>query len=308
MNLLSASLPNRFISISGADAVKFLQGQASCDLSVLTEKHFSFGTLNTPKGRMYCLFKIIKTEHGLLLSMNESLLETTLQKLSKYAVFFKCELKEEVAYRAVGFTSIEANNYPALLNNIGLNSEALSAFTKSDGTFYLNISDQNRLGEIWLKDGESLPKPFDNTSIMSLEHWFALETRSGVPELYSSSQEAFILQYLNLHHLDAVSFKKGCYTGQEIIARMKFLGKQKKQTYLLHSDQQSTPAPLSPVYDNEGKKCGVLVRSHYSKETGTCALAILPIDSALHHNAVFIDEALHWPFSVSEIDYSEFKK
>jgi len=114
------------------------------------------------------------------------------------------------------------------------------------------------------------------------------------------------LQSLNLHHLGAVSIKKGCYTGQEIIARMKFLGKQKKQAYVIHSEQECVQLPLSAVYDKEGVKCGTIIRSHWSDQTGSLALCILPIEKALTYENVFLSKALDIPFSVSEINYSEF--
>ena len=307
MNVLSTPLSNRFISINGPEAIKFLQGQASCDLEALSDTNFTFGTLNTPKGRIYCLFKALKTKDGLLLSMNESLLESTLQRLNKYAVFSKCDLQEDTSYRAIGFTSIESNSYELLLDDKGIAKPALSAFSKSDEAFWLNISFQHRLGEVWLKNDASLPKPLDKDKAISLEHWQTLETITGIPELYASSQEEFILQYINLHHLNAVSFKKGCYAGQEIIARMKFLGKQKKQAYLLQCEQKVSAAPLSNLYTDDGKKCGTLIRAHYAQDTGTYALGILHIDSALAYKAVFLNEALTESFSVKEIDYSEFK-
>tara|TARA_R110001592_G_scaffold60539_1_gene184160 strand:+ start:14067 stop:14993 length:927 start_codon:yes stop_codon:yes gene_type:complete len=308
MNLFSAQLTNRFISITGPDAVKFLQGQASCDINELSANSFSYSTLNTPKGRMYCLFKVLKTDDGLLLSMNESLLDSTLQKLSKYAVFFKCELKEDCSFEAYGITSDEAESYDELIKSINLEKETESNCIKHSDAYWLNISSNNKLCEVWVNKESTKPSILNQSEEINTDHWQALETICGIPELYDTSQEEFILQFLNLHHLGAVSFKKGCYTGQEIIARMKFLGKQKKQPYLLHSDQHCTLAPLESIYDKEGKKCGTIIRSHWSVKTQSVALCILPIESALNISEVFLNDALDLAFSVTEIDYSQFKK
>lgn len=296
MSLLSVALPDRFISITGQDAIKFLQGQTSCDLNTLTTDQFSYGTLNTPKGRMYCLFKIIKTNTGVLLSMEESLLDTTLQTLNKYAVFFKCTLQEESAYQAFGFIGTS------------LDTPAFTCVNSHDAVICLTLSAKKQLIEVWKKEATALPEKLHGARSTDLAHWLALETTVGIPALYAESQDEFILQTLNLHHLNAVSFKKGCYTGQEIIARMKFLGKQKKQTFLLHCDAHISQAPLSTVYSKEGKKLGTLVRAHYSEESGTYALAVLPIESNLNDAQVFLNEGLETPFSVNKIDYSEFTK
>jgi folate-binding protein YgfZ len=307
MNLFSTQLSKRFISITGPDATKFLQGQTSCDLNELTVDNFSYSTLNTPKGRMYCLFKVLKTEHGFLLSMDESLLESTLQKLSKYAAFFKCELQEDASFEAFGITSDHEKNYHDFLASIQLGKKAMSSCVKEGHAYFLNISSQNKLAETWLKKDSSQPQCLDQSKSMTLDHWFALETAAGIPELYISSQEEFVLQSLNLHHLGGVSFKKGCYTGQEIIARMKFLGKQKKQAYLLHSEHQLIQPPLAPVYDKDGAKRGTIIRSHWSEHTGSIALCILPIEAALGYEKVFFSKDLEIPFSVKEINYSEFE-
>lgn len=306
MSLFSIQLSKRFISITGPDSSKFLQGQTSCDINELSTANFSYSTINTPKGRMYCLFKVLKTEHGFLLSMDESLLESTLQKLSKYAVFFKCELEEDSSLTAFGITASHENDYKDFVNSVQLNKKVFSVSNQEDLTFALNISPQNMLTEVWLKKDADQPQYLDQCKAMTTENWFALETKAGIPELYSSSQEEFILQSLNLHHLGAVSFKKGCYTGQEIIARMKFLGKQKKQAYLIHSEQECIEPPLAPVYNQEGAKCGTIIRSHWSEQTGSIALCILPIEKALDYENVFLSKTLNIPFSVSEINYSEF--
>jgi hypothetical protein len=307
MSLFIAPLDKRFISITGPDASKFLQGQTSCDLNELDENHFSYSTLNTPKGRMYCLFKVLKIENGFLLSMNESLLEPTLQKLSKYAAFFKCELKEDISFQAFGITTDSEDSFTRFLDSIKLNKKALSACVKENDTYCLTLSYQNKLAETWFKKDTEQPTFLNQSTTIKPDHWFALETALGIPELYSSSQEEFILQTLNLHHLRAVSFKKGCYTGQEIIARMKFLGKQKKQTYLLQSKLKSVQAPLTAIYDKDGSKRGTLVRSHWSLQTGSVALCILSIEDALSHKALYLNSEMDIPFTVSEIDYKEFE-
>lgn len=308
MNLFCATLTDRFISIIGPDAIKFLQGQCSCDLNELSEHSFSYGTLNTPKGRIYCFFKVLKIENGLLLSMHESVLESTLQKLSKYAVFFKCELKEDSSIEAFGITSNDAVSYDNFLNSINLDKQIQGHQIKLNDAYWLNISSQHNLCVVWVKKELSKTDIFNTSTEIPTEHWLALETRCGIPEIYDSSQDEFILQYLNLHQLGAVSFKKGCYTGQEIIARMKFLGKLKKQSFLLHSDENLTQIPLVAVYDKNGSKCGTVVRSHWSEQTGSVALCILPIEEALSYEALFLSESLDTPFSVIEIDYKEFKK
>lgn len=304
MNMQCAALSDRFISITGPDASKFLQGQASCDIDNLSDTRFSFGTLNTPKGRMYCLFKVIKIKDGLLLSMNASLLEKTLTTLNKYAVFFKCTLTEETSYRAAGI--FVEDNYDEFLSAVNTDDNAVFSLSQHQNAYWLNLSSKKHLCVIWYNEDEGKPNSLKEMGALSKEEWLSKETCCGIPELYDNSSEEFILQTLNLQKLGAVSFKKGCYTGQEIIARMKFLGKVKKQCYLLKSNSQDTASPMDTIYDAEGNKCGTVVRSHTSSMNGTCALCILTIERALQYNALYLDESLTQPYTVEEIDYSEY--
>lgn len=298
-----APLNNRFISISGPDAIKFLQGQCSCDLLALSENSFSFGTLNSPKGRMYALFKVIKTEKGLLLSLEQSLLESTLEKLRKYAVFFKCELSESTDYQSFGVIGQPA-------------SERVFNVAEAQGSYLLTLSKTQHLHEIWLSKKHtpqdvhrlfpSLLKEEMQPELAPVEQWYVLETLCGIPALYSETQDEFILQTLNLQQLGAVSFKKGCYTGQEIIARMKFLGKLKKKSYLLRSEQSCLAKANSAVLDDQGNKCGTLVRGHSSAANDSVALAILGIEEAEKLSQVYLEGHPDVAFTISEPDYSEF--
>ncbi len=297
-----AELTDRFISITGPDAIKFLQGQCSCDLMQLSEERFSYGTLNTPKGRMYAFFKIISVEQGLLLSVDASILDDTLARLKKYAVFFKCTLSENTHYKAYGLS----NTMP---------TSAAYSVSRDAEAFTLTVSQAKQLQILWL-DATKDPRDYLlanhssqlNTGIEQIDsqEWLACEAACGIPALYAQTQEAFILQTLNLQHLAAVSFKKGCYTGQEIVARMKFLGKLKKQTYLLSTDQACSATPDSSILDASGTKVGTVVRSHYSEKTGAIVLAIMNIEDALSYQQVFLAEHPACAFHVSEIDYSEF--
>ena len=153
--------------------------------------------------------------------------------------------------------------------------------------------------EIWTHD-LSLEQ---QTTNLSIDAWFAFESKLGIPELYSSTLDSFILQYLNLQELGAVSFKKGCYTGQEIIARMKFLGKLKKKMYLLTSSSKETAEPGSDVYDTNGKKSGVIVRSHWSEETGSATLAILSTSYSDSSESLYLTPEKTASFLVSQINY-----
>jgi len=292
-------LPHSFISITGDGAEKFLQGQVSCDLSKLNEHSISFGTINNPKGRMYSLFKIIRTETGFLLCLEPSTVEFILTNLNKYKVFFKCELKEEqdlFAYGILGQISQDE-----LTNFSTLPEYSMQLFRRNDNEYIHRLPCSSKMYELWTTN---LEIALENIETNSADNWFAAEANEGLPQLYQSTQEKFILQDLNLQTLQAVSFKKGCYTGQEIIARMKFLGKQKKKMYCLNSSKKEIASAGNNIYDDQGKKCGTIVRSHWSKEIGSVSLAIINIAFVEKQQKAYLNETTSTPFDISEIDYN----
>lgn len=302
---VTSPLNIRFLSITGADSLKFLQGQASCDVFALDQNSFSFGTLNTPKGRMYSLFKVIQTDEGLILGMHESLFETTLSKLQKYAVFSKCTLKE-VSLASIGLVFENQSGFDDFCIQNAISQGAFRKSSKQTQHYLLTNARELRI-EVWLPLDEIEALIQNQTALIPSETWYALETLSGIPELYPESLEEFILQNLNLHELNAVSFKKGCYTGQEIIARLKYLGTQKKQLLLLRSDTKFSAPPLAAIFDEDAKKQGEVVRSHWSEETGFVCLAIVPVDIQSSNENLFLDEKANQALSVHLLDYSAFK-
>jgi len=284
-------LPYSFVSITGIDAEKFLQGQFTCDVATISKEALQFGTVNSPKGRMYGLFKMARIENGFLIRLESSTVELFISNLSKYKVFFKCEIKKEEHLSAFAYTPLKSNEecFPKQDNQL----------IQYDSEFITRISNKQSLFEIWSSD-LALNQQITNTDP---ETWFAIEAQLGIPELYSVTQDHFILQYLNLQELGAVNFKKGCYTGQEIIARMKFLGKLKKKMYLLSSPTKDKAEAGSDIFDENSKKCGVVVRSHWSISTGSITLGILNISYSDSEAKVYLSPEKKAPFNISQINY-----
>lgn len=260
----SIELPYQIISVEGADAEKFLQGQLSIDVTDLSEGKVDMATANTPKGRIYGLFKILKEDQRFLLRVHNTMAEAVFARLNKYKVFFNCALKIEHSYKVFGVVK------PVITKH---ERPTRGTFVKTGSTLLIALDNTTELYEKWTDD--NLLE--DNAGNVAAEDWSVMECINGIPEIYPETCESFILQYLNLHELGAVSFKKGCYTGQEIIARMKFLGKLKKKTFLITCPEKSNVSPGSPLLDKNNAKCGEVVRMHYSSTIGSVGLAVLPI-------------------------------
>lgn len=286
MNANYIKLPYTLIKINGPDAGKFLQGQFSCDIEALDENCWSYGTASTPKGRMYWLFVIARISGDFWIRVHNDIADAGIEVLGKYKVFFKCEIAKQTDFSVYGLKE-SCHCEP---NSIELDEQGFKRAADNSG---------NRC-ELWSQKAieQSLPSE-------EVETWLKEDANQGIPELYPETIDTFILQQLNLQDLGAVSFKKGCYTGQEIIARMKFLGKLKKKMYhfTLNSDSHEKVLPGSNIVDGSGKKVGQLVRTH--THSGTMS-GLLVCDMAFIEQSLpaYLDGFSGLPLTITELHYN----
>jgi len=265
------------LAVRGSDAGKFLQGQLTCNINYLSPEYASFGARCMVKGRMQSSFRILPEGNGYLLAMASELLEPQLADLKKYAVFSKATLTDESA----AWVRFGLHDGQAALVALGLElapeagstarQEGLIAVTVSTGRTELWVP-ADQAGEVRKTLADTLPEA-------GLNPWLLGQIRAGIGQVLGPTREQFIPQMINLQAVDGVSFKKGCYTGQEIVARMQYLGKLKRRMYRLAIDQQTLPAPgeqlFSPVH---GSSVGDVVMAA-STGSGCELLAVIAADA-----------------------------
>lgn len=206
------------IDCIGKDSKPFLQGQLTCDLTILTPGNSSLAAHCNVQGRIVSLFHIIQlsTEHYRLI-LPKSMLTIGLEALKKYAVFSKVTLHEAPLYL------------------MGSDEEGL--------TFHTEV-----------------PIAEDISS-----QWHQKDILAGIPAVYPETSGLFIPQRLNLVELGGISFKKGCYLGQEILSRLYFKGTVKYHMVTARLETYALLTPGELVLDGAGKTCGHLVdqQDHY---------------------------------------------
>lgn len=234
------------LAVRGADAAKFLQGQLTCNLNYLSDTQASLGARCTQKGRMQSSFRILLQGDGVLLAMATELLEPQLADLKKYAVFSKSKLTDESA-AWVRFGLVNADT---ALASLGLELSAeTDSVVRNDALIAIRVSPGR--AELWVpaEQGDAvrnqLAATLDQTD---LNEWLLGQIRAGIGQVMPQTRELFIPQMLNLQAVGGVSFKKGCYTGQEIVARMQYLGKLKRRLYRLSLDAPEMPEPGTPLF------------------------------------------------------------
>ncbi|CRM02454.1 MULTISPECIES: folate-binding protein YgfZ [Pseudomonas] len=234
------------LAVRGADAAKFLQGQLTCNLNYLSDTQASLGARCTQKGRMQSSFRILLQGDGVLLAMASELLEPQLADLKKYAVFSKSKLTDESA-AWVRFGLAHADQALSALG-LALPVETDSV-VRTETLIAIRVSPGR--AELWapVEHAESLLSQLAATLPQAeLNEWLLGQIRAGIGQVMPQTRELFIPQMLNLQAVGGVSFKKGCYTGQEIVARMQYLGKLKRRLYRLSLVAAQLPEPGTALF------------------------------------------------------------
>ena len=210
----------------GVDARAFLQGQLSSDLRSLTPDVSLFTSYNTPQGRVIALPRLIQRDEHVLAILPRELLGGVVERLRRYVLRSKVVLRDASDEFFVGGAldfeaSSENDDIPcALLPGAYAHDTTLGSLRLAGSTARHLL-----IGPIkeWERVRQRLPGKLSN------EAWLAAAIAAGEPQIYLPTSELFVAQMLNLDLLDALSFTKGCYTGQEIIARTQHLGRIKRR-------------------------------------------------------------------------------
>lgn len=177
------------IAVRGADAVRFLQGQLSQDLSKLVPGVPAFAGLHTPQGRVVAVLRLIAQADGVLAILPRELVAPTIDRLKKYVLRAKVTIED-------------ASGRLSVVGHAGAAGRTLRCV--------------DRATAVGAPAGDR-------------EAWRAADIADGLPQVYAATSEAFVAQMLNLDCVGAIAFDKGCYTGQEIIARAHYRGRVKRR-------------------------------------------------------------------------------
>lgn len=234
------------LAVRGADAGKFLQGQLTCNINYLSDTRASLGARCTQKGRMQSSFRILLEGDGVVMAMASELLEPQLADLKKYAVFSKSKLTDESA----AWVRFGLAHGDAALTSLGLALPAeTDSVVRNEGLIAIRVSPER--AELWVPAAQAPNIQSQLSATLAegeLNQWLLGQIRAGIGQVMPSTRELFIPQMLNLQAVGGVSFKKGCYTGQEIVARMQYLGKLKRRLYRLRLDAAELPAPGTQLF------------------------------------------------------------
>lgn len=290
--------------VIGPEAEKFLQGQLSCDIAIVSGGRSLLGAHCNIKGSMISLCRVMPVADGFWLRTERALLDKAQTNLKKYMIFSKAESQDR-SEEILGL-GIQGATAVATLSEAGLTvPTGEGELTAIEGGIVVRVPGDRF--EIWLTADELpalLDKLLANASLSGTDHWQASEIAQAIPALTPETLETFIPQMTNLQALDGVSFTKGCYTGQEIVTRLQHRGRLQRPMYRLSFSAETAPEAGSLIDTEKRKAAGKVVLSAMTSASGGELLAVILKDSFDDSEQTFTIEGIDAPLDRLEIPYT----
>jgi len=227
--------------VSGPDAAAFLQGQLSCDLDSPEAFTGQLASFNTPQGRVVAMPRMLRVGEAVHLVLPAELAGPVAAQLGRFILRARVTVEIAPAIEVLGLMPQAQCTLPAVpgLQVLGLPADGLAMALSATG-------DDPLVGSLPWRESRA-------------DDWLAAETAAGLPEVFSATSGQFVPQMLNLDLLGGISFTKGCFVGQEIVARAHHLGRIKRRTRLF-AGPGGCAAPGQTVYRGD-RAAGAVVRS-----------------------------------------------
>ena len=234
------------IAVGGPEAAQFLQGQLSNDVRELSDNHTQLSSHCSPKGRMLANFRLLRSGESLFLLLPRRQVDAVRKRLGLFVLRAKVSIDDLsdalVCFGIIGHCADEilAGRFGALPhgdNDMARAGDAALIRVAGPQPRYLFIGPAAEAKALWQAAAEQ------GAVEAHPDLWALHDIRAGIPTVLPETADAFVPQMANMHLIDGVSFHKGCYAGQEVVARMQYLGKLKRRMYIAEADTDVPPKP-----------------------------------------------------------------
>ena len=265
------------LKISGDDAGKFLQGQFSNDINLLEKDISQYSSYSTNQGKVIAILRILKDKNSYLILINKEISDYFIQKLSMYILMSKVTIEMTNEYHIIGIcgqmskellssynaknsSGIKEDDNYQILNN---NSEYFSSSTL---IYKDEAKETNEIKKLLTKDELEF-------NVNKLSDYY-----NRILRVTMETKEQYIPQVLNLEKLNGINYKKGCYTGQEIVARTHYLGKIKKQIFLINHNSKLINIS-NKIHDENNEILGEVISGNQTIQEEIICLAVIRLDA-----------------------------
>ena len=272
------------ISLQGEEQTKYLQGQVTCDVNNATDTSLIHGAHCNAQGKVFSVFRLINRSNAHLLLQPKTSIKASLAELKKFGVFAKVEIKQTDTlsfYAIVGEQAAEIlhqhfEQIPDSLSPVLQVDSTTLVYIAGKHPRYLLINEEAQLNTLIEKivANQTLP-------VLSDAIWQLLEVNEGFVQLKEEASVEYVPQMLNLQAIHGISFTKGCYLGQETVARMQYLGRNKRALFLLtgQCDQKITVSDVIEKQLGENWRKAGEILSLYQADNGALFIqAVLSSD------------------------------
>lgn len=269
------------LRVAGEEAQSFLQNLLSNDIREVNSTRAQLSSLNSAKGRMLASFLIWRDGEDYLLQLPHSLIEMMRKKLGMYVLRAKVKVTDASdEFVALGIAGINAEGIlHEAFNDLPLEifaclRTAQGCVIKLSDTRFQVIATPDQVEVLWATLSV-------HATPVGSACWGWLNIRAGIPIILPQTQEQFVAQMVNFDVIGGINFKKGCYPGQEIVARTHYLGKLKRRMYLAHIVTTDVPQAGDELFsaDMDGQASGMIVNAVPAPSGGYDALAVVQMSS-----------------------------
>jgi tRNA-modifying protein YgfZ len=260
-------LTQGLIEIKGPDSVKFLQGQVTCDVRELAEAKTLLGAQCNIKGRMLLCFRALQPENDkIFLRVDSGLVANGLASLGKYIVFSKAKLADATQdYRGIGIAGSAAQHLVKTIFTVDITQD--NDWQAAGDNLIIRIAEDRY--ECWIvaNQAETIWNQLSSLATpISQNYWDLLNIQAGIGDITPETYEAFTPQAINFQLVNGINFRKGCYTGQEIVARLHYRGTLKRHMYrfAFSITDGTLPIPGTELKNVDGKTVGEVILAAYS--------------------------------------------
>lgn len=271
------------ISVSGPDAVSYLQGKVTIDIGALADDQVQIGCQCDFKGKTWSIFYAFKDQQCVSLISHTDSIPASLLELKKFGVFSDATFEDQT--ESWTFFAGAGDKAETIATQIfgALPAQHNTRITNEKGSVIrLNTPVSRYLLMLKKESADELQADL-NGQLDTEQYWEALDIRAGIANIQAETSNEFVPQMMNLQALDAINFEKGCYLGQEVVARTKYLGKNKRAAFILAADSEhkcKAGQQLEIKLGENWRRGGTVLRSA-AIESQTWILAVLPNDTEL---------------------------
>ncbi|HEX5373541.1 MAG TPA: folate-binding protein [Aquabacterium sp.] len=258
------------IKAQGADAATFLHGQLSQDVQSLGPQEARLGAYCSAKGRMLASMLLLAPQpEQVWLLLCDDVLPATLKRLQMFVLRAKAKLSDERGTTAIvglvgtaSLAAIPGADSAALSRPYQVQVLPAASADDASTTVLVRLPDVQGLARwLWIGPQAAAQGLMAALPALDADRWAWLDVMSGVPQIEAATVDQFVPQMVNFEIVGGVNFKKGCYPGQEVVARSQYRGTTKRRVFLAHADAAITPGQEVFAADDPGQPAGLVVNA-----------------------------------------------